>query len=380
MSTHDSAPVSTDPHVTAAAAGNPAATAAMGPGEVVVELSIWQHPFVQNVLPFLTSLLLHATIIVVGLLTLRVYQTVVNNPNREQIIIPDAAIVTDGTPGGIPHPGLGGDPTKDAAQALDPDVPKESRGLTEKRGLTALPQMLGGGGDAEAAIGVPIGQGPGSLLGKGEALGPGGGGGGDLAPFGAPGGGGGIGIKSRFIGSGGNARRVVFVCDASGSMLTIFDNLKSQISLSVSQLAPIQAFNIVFFREQTFLAVDKNNLLMAIADNKRKAYEFLETMSPRASSNPLPAIEFALRLKPDLIYLLTDGDFGGLTGEVTNDDVVRFCKQRTADGKTKINTIAYLPEQSATAQEKEFVKALQAIARDSGGIFRFVNDDDLRAK
>src|SRR5687767_8672038 len=45
---------------------NPAGAAGDLPPEEAVHLSFWQQPWVQNVLPFLTSLAFHAAIVVVG--------------------------------------------------------------------------------------------------------------------------------------------------------------------------------------------------------------------------------------------------------------------------------------------------------------------------
>ncbi|MCY2952852.1 MAG: hypothetical protein NTU53_12890 [Planctomycetota bacterium] len=340
-----------------------------------IELSVWQHPFVQNVLPFLTSLILHVAVIVMGLLTMKVVQVVVTNPARDQIIIPDAEMVADGPPGGLEHPGLGGDPTRDAAQNLVPDVPKDSKGIAEKAGVTALPDMIGGGpGDNDGP--QLIGIGPGQLGGGGVGYGSGKGGQGtgQLAPFGVPGGGGGIGLKSRFLGTGGNARKIVFVCDASGSMLSVFDDLKLRLRESVEKLRPIQSFNVMFFQETTVAAVDRNGLMMATPDNKRKAFEFMDKMFVRSSTNPIPALEMAFQQKPELIYLLTDGDFEGPGNEV----VVKYCQEKTKDGKTKINTIAFIPKDTqGIAQEREFVKALETIAKGSGGVFKHVNEEQM---
>ena len=101
--------------------------------------SIWQHPFVVNVLPFLTSLSLHIGIIVIGVLTMQVVKLVREDVNKEQIIIPEAAMVESAPEGGLPHPGLGNDPTRDAAQDQFPDVPKDSRGIAQKPGTNLLP-------------------------------------------------------------------------------------------------------------------------------------------------------------------------------------------------------------------------------------------------
>jgi hypothetical protein len=260
-------------------------------------------------------------------------------------------------------------------------VPKDSRGIAQKPGTNLLPSLMGGGGGEEQASGV-IGIGPGGLgkgFGVGAGIGAGFGGGegdgsGQLAPFGAPGGGGGIGIKSTFIGLGGNAKKIAYVCDASGSMLNMFDSLRVELRRSIEQLKPIQSFSVIFFQDQGFGTVDKAGLIMANADNKRKSYEFLDKFFVRGETNPIPALEFAFKQQPELIYLLTDGDFAG----PGNDAVVNFCKQKTSDGKTKISTIAFINKETKdNPADLEFVKALQAIAKNSGGSFKAVSDDDM---
>jgi len=344
--------------------------------------SFWQQPFVQNVLPFLTSLVLHIGVIVFGVMMLKVGQAVVVALRQEQIIVPEAEMVTNGPEGGIPHPGLGGDPTRDAAQDKFPDVPKDSKGLAEKPGPTLQVSLIGGGG-GEADGQTPIGLGANTTLGSGSGVGAGlgqgygsgvGDGTGALAPFGVPGGGGGLGPKSNFIGLGGNAKRIAFVCDASGSMLNMFDSLRVELRKSVSSLIPIQSFNVVFFRDEGLQAADLRTLLIATPENKRKTFEFLDTMSPHGQTNPIPALEAVSKMQPELIYLLTDGDFSG----PGNAAVVEYCQKQFGATKTKINTIAFVARESKdNPTDLEYVKVLQQIAKSSGGKFKFVTDDDL---
>src|SRR5437867_4118677 len=134
--------------------------------------SFWQQPFVQDVLPFLTSLVLHIGVIVFGLLMLKVGQAVVVALRQEQIIVPEAEMVVNGPEGGIPHPGLGGDPTRDAAQDKFPDVPKDSKGLAEKPGPTLQVSLIGGGG-GEADGQTQIALGANATLGAGSGVGAG---------------------------------------------------------------------------------------------------------------------------------------------------------------------------------------------------------------
>lgn len=374
------------PPVSAATIPAPAAPAEPPPLPQAVPLSpeeeleaeefgnFWQQPFAQYVLPFMSSLIFHIALIVIAVLALAVHQAVNEPERRVQNIIPDSEIFTDGPPGGLLHPGLGGDDTRDAFQDMFPDVAPDSPGLAERPGPSLLPSLAGfGENQSEGAdlIAIGPGGGRGTAVGLGTGTGDGSG---LLAPFGNPGGGAGIGPRSNFLGLGGNARRIVYVCDASGSMLNMFDLLRIELRRSIDRLAPVQSFNVIFFQDTGFLAADRTGLMLATPANKQRTYDFLERTFPRGETNPLPALELAFAQKPELVYLLTDGDFSG----PGNDAVVAWCKARTADGKVKINTIAFIPRESReNPQDLEYVKALRQIAEDSGGRFRHVTDDEM---
>ena len=82
----------------------------------------------------------------------------------------------------------------------------------------------------------------------------------------------------------------------------------------------------------------------------------------------------ATKMQPELIYLLTDGDFSG----PGNQAVIDFCQKKFGPTKTKINTIAFVSKDSKdNPLELEYVKALQQIAKNSGGQFKHVTDDDM---
>src|SRR6185312_2968605 len=138
----------------------------------------------------------------------------------------------------------------------------------------------GGEGDSnDTTIGVSlsgggIGHGKGTGGGIGDLAGGGeGDGSGALAMFGTPGGGG-IGPKGPVFGHGGNAKRIAFVCDASGSMLNKFSILRRELDTTVHGLRIIQSFNIIFFQEQNCIALDNRSLVVATPDNKLKAESF----------------------------------------------------------------------------------------------------------
>jgi hypothetical protein len=143
---------------------------------------------------------------------------------------------------------------------------------------------------------------------------------------------------------------------------------------------------VIFFQDRTregFVTASIQGLLMATPENKKRAYDLIESLSTGGPSDPFSALQLAFQQKPELIYLLTDGDFeGGLNPG--NQAVVDFCAKNVRDGKIKINTIAFqarprsAEEAALVAREDaEFVRALKAIAGSSGGKFRNVTDDDI---
>ena len=57
----------------------------------------------------------------------------------------------------------------------------------------------------------------------------------------------------------GNARRIVFVCDPSGTMLNKMASLKDQLQRAVASLRPFQSFDIVLLRGPVTLPLIKHN-------------------------------------------------------------------------------------------------------------------------
>jgi hypothetical protein len=331
---------------------------------------------VQNILPFVTSIFVHASIVVIGVVFFYGVQYVAQKiVHKEEVIIPDASMINDGPPGGVPFQGLGADPNRQAFQDKVKDAGTPEGWAEKKSNSMDMKEAGGGEGDASDST---IGVGPGGGFGRGKGghgsgvgsgLGSGEGeGGGALAMFGTPGGGG-IGPKGPVFGHGGNAKRIAFVCDASGSMLNKFSTLRRELSNTVQGLRAIQSFSIVFFQEQSFKALDANSLVMATPENKLKATNFLEDkIVPRGETNPIPGLETAFKQKPELIYILTDGDFPD------NNAVIKKIAELNRDHKVKVNTIAFV---GASDTDTAFMAVLKKIAEENGGVYKYVKESDL---
>ena len=350
---------------------------AAGPAvELHPPIGFFQQPWVQNVLPLVTSVALHLAVVIVGLIALKTADLIANTKSlEEQIIVASSDLVEDSVAGGVQHVGLGGDPTRPPAQD---EFPEGGEGWAPKPGdKDNVPALMGGGSDESSDpliglsnVGGGFGKGTGVGSGTGEGRGSGTGDGtGPLAPFGTPGGGG-IGIKTKFMGAGGNARTVVFVCDASGSMINTFSSLKAELVKAISRLKAIQGFNIIFFQDEKAAALD-SGLLFATPENKRKAFQWLDTVTTTGTTNPIPGIEMAFRNKPQLIYMLTDADF-------PDNNAVKSAIQRLNNGKqTRINTIIFVGEADSDTSQS-FIDLMKTIAKDNGGVYSHVKESDLQ--
>ncbi|MGC4030684.1 MAG: hypothetical protein QM754_02895 [Tepidisphaeraceae bacterium] len=322
------------------------------------------------------SIFVHASLIVLGLLLIpQVRDFVSGKKVAEQTIVPTAELATEQV-GGIPNPGMNLDRNRAAAQNVDASV-TQSDAWAQQRSATLDTQLLGGSGDGTPTqIGIGGGRASGSGLGNGVA------GGGGLAKFGVPGGGSGIGPKGAVFGNGGNAYRIVFVCDGTGGM---FDGRKlpllmRELQATIAKLKPKQSYNVIFFREgdrpinESVVAVDRTQLLPAIPANNQKTSQFLSKLICSGKTKPIPAVELAFKLKPQLIYFLSDGAFDDLD---TYDEVTARFRELNKDKSVRVNTIVFGKDDDTSEALKQAKDTMKTIAKDNGGNFLAVDPDTV---
>jgi hypothetical protein len=332
---------------------------------IVATQTFWQRPFVQDILPFLTSLLLHLGVIVLGVLTYKAV-VVMTTVSKTPPIIPDSlSTITDNNNKVLQFKGLAEDAFRPPTQDKFLDVAPTATGLSDQRAnLQALARAGGGSGDSsDDAIALGLKDGFGKLgkgLGNGIGDGLGTGGGFGLAPFGIGGGG----IFNAVPIGGHRVGKIVFLCDSSGSMMNKFDALRVELRKAVDRLQPVQQFDIIFFSEDRYIALD-NQLQNALPETKRKAYDMVEKISPHSTSNPIPGIRAAFAANPEVIFMLTDGDFPN------NQEVRDEIKKLSAGKKVIVNTIAFFD------RGEDYEKLLKQIADDTRGTFRFVTEQEL---
>lgn len=176
-------------------------------------------------------------------------------------------------------------------------------------------------------------------------------------------------------GVGGNARDIVYVVDASGSLIDALPFVIEELKDSFRKLSPEQRFSVIFFQRDTAIEVPvpHRGLKKATPETIRKVSDWISldagNIVPRGSSNPVSAIKTAIGFQPDLIYILSDNITGKGQYAVDQKDLLATIeeakKQRGAD-KTRINTIQFLyPDALGT---------LKIIAETHKGRYRFVDE------
>lgn len=338
------------------------------PATIEVPVSFWQRSFVQNVVPICASLALHAGVIVTGIATYQVV-TRIQAKTVDQTVAAATEILSPSADLASLHPGPKGDPTSRFLQELDPNI-TELDGLSKVQGRN-LSETLAGGPSGATSFGDELALSATPSLPGGGRGGPGhgpgdstGGTGGRMAPFGWPVGGDGSLPKGTRIFKGG-ARKIVFVLDATGSMMPSFDSLRVQIRGAVQNMVPPQSFNIVFINENNPPPLS-TALLFVTPENKRKAFDYVDVMAPRGRTDPLPALEKAFAQQPELIFLLMDP--GDIPDKKAMLDLVT---SKSAAGKIKMNVIGF---ESHDAENEAFLKSL---ADRTGGHYSYVSKEDL---
>lgn len=169
------------------------------------------------------------------------------------------------------------------------------------------------------------------------------------------------------VGEGQRARSIVYVMDRSGSMSDTFNLLQRELMRAIGSLERDQLFEVLWFNEGKPTELFAR-LRPASMENKERAFAAIGRIVPSGQTEPIPAIRIGLGYKPDVLFLLSDGDFGE-----ENKNIVRTIKQRNKNLQTTINTILFVYD---TMGEGE--RVLRSIAESNGGVYKHVTEEDLQ--
>ena len=156
--------------------------------------------------------------------------------------------------------------------------------------------------------------------------------------------------------------RVVFLCDGSGSMAGVLDQLKGEVQRRIDALtyaAPtLQRFNVLFFNDRVVALTHSTAMRAATTSGKATADTFLDAQVAAGPSDMPQAVRAAMVYRPDLVVLLT----AGVTEPGQLADVLAALKSANPIGHTRVDCV-WIP----TSADRLGADDLTLISRANGG-------------
>lgn len=164
-----------------------------------------------------------------------------------------------------------------------------------------------------------------------------------------------------FFGLEASGSRFVYVVDYSGSMAGgKLRAAKAEVLRSISQMDSGMEFLVVFY-DNNYKAMPGNVLAYATDSNKLRYSSWVSSISGGGGTDPTGAMAYALSLKPDVIWLLSDGLFPDKACDVIGSS--------NTGSRVVIHTIAFYDNRGE--------RQLRRIAEENRGGFRFVRPKDV---
>ena len=178
---------------------------------------------------------------------------------------------------------------------------------------------------------------------------------------------------AEFFGVKASGKKFVFVVDSSNSMRNgKFDAAKEELEYAIRRLSPEQLFYVVFFdhdAEKMLLPPDTEpptNVVPATNANINSFAKWMGTVKNELKTNPYEAVKFALSLKPDAIYILSDGKF------TDRGQTVRFLEEENVINDPELGYRPRAVVHTIAFWQRDGEEAMQAIAKRHKGTYRFV--------
>lgn len=173
--------------------------------------------------------------------------------------------------------------------------------------------------------------------------------------------------RTAMFGVAAKGRKFVYLIDRSastgGSGATALRAAKQELIRSLKPLGQTQQFQIIFYNEKpsVFNPTGLPRTVFATDQNKELAVRFVESIQAAGGTRHDDALALAAKLKPDVVFWLTDADEPKLDPAEVN---------RIAN--LAAGTVIHAIEFGSTA-DPEKDNFLKQIARQTGGEYRYVD-------
>ena len=178
--------------------------------------------------------------------------------------------------------------------------------------------------------------------------------------------------KMEFCGVAGGGNHFVYVLDSSQSIGEGFEQARAELLRSINLLTPKQRFYVVFYDAKTeYMRItdptrDEPRSVKATEANKLAVARWAMTITQEVgkSGDCRKAMQFALSLRPDVIFLLSDGVFPqSVETMLTEENKV----ENLFDGVRPISIVHTIGYHSREGEAR-----MKSIAANNGGQYRYV--------
>jgi von Willebrand factor type A domain len=175
----------------------------------------------------------------------------------------------------------------------------------------------------------------------------------------------------QFFGVQAEGNTFCYVVDSSGSMKRdgAFDAAKSELMRSLASMKPTQRFFVFFFSEEIdALTLDgkepEKYPVYATPENIQKTLAWVQRIPIRGGKPPNDALDLAIEMQPDGIFLLFDGD--------TKVDVASHLQESNRSYDIISGTSVRVPIHTIGFYTQKFEALMKRIAEENSGTYRFV--------
>jgi hypothetical protein len=180
-------------------------------------------------------------------------------------------------------------------------------------------------------------------------------------------------VRTGMFGLWGEGYKFVYVFDRSGSMggdgNASLKAVKAELLASLKNLDTVHQFQLIFYNERPVLfnpSGTPGKLVFANERNKEAVERFLDSIEAVGGTDHEAALRMGAAMKPDVMFLLTDGDEPKLTTQ----------QMKKIEGwlaGIRVNIIEFGP--GAQPDKESFLKEL---ARRVGGEYVYVDTAKIR--
>ncbi len=179
-------------------------------------------------------------------------------------------------------------------------------------------------------------------------------------------------VWTKLFGIEAEGAKFVYVFDRSASMSIARGKpmaaAKKELLASLAPLERVHQFYLIFYNQEARAfqpGADAGKLIFATDVNKQAAEKYINGIQPEGATDHYMALSLALKMRPDVIFLLTDGD---AKDDISDAELAQLAKQNAT--ATKIHVIQFTAEFPTGPN-------LRTLAKDNQGEFKSVSLKEL---